>query len=429
METAPLAAIALAIVAFAAISGRAEQSPLTPPIFFVAVGFGLHALGLVEGAVPGAVLHGLAELTLVLVLFTDASRIELSCLRREGSLPARLLAVGMPLTIVLGAGAALWLLPGLVPAEALLLAAVLAPTDAALGQAVVTSPLVPVRIRQSLNVESGLNDGIALPAILLLASFIGAAEGAGDASYWARFAFLQLSLGPLVGAGVGYAGGKLLAVAGPRGWSNPTFEKLALLAFAVLAFAAAELVGGNGFIAAFVAGLAIGNTARGLCQSLHEFGEAEGQLLTLFVFVIFGAFLLPEAIAHAEPAFLGYAIVSLTLVRMLPVALSLWGAGLRGPSVAFLGWFGPRGLASILFALLVVEQGRLASSATFEAVVMLTVALSTLLHGITAYPLAKRYGRFAAGLAQDRHPEHEPETELPTRARAWQRRPPAGGES
>jgi NhaP-type Na+/H+ or K+/H+ antiporter len=298
-----------------------------------------------------------------------------------------------------------------------------------LGQTVVTSPLVPVRIRQSLNVESGLNDGIALPLVLLLASFAGAVEGEGNTSYWVRFALLQLTLGPAVGGAVGYAGGHLLARTRSWGWSNPVFEKLALLAFAVLAFSGAELAGGNGFIAAFVAGLTIGNTARGLCESLHEFGEAEGQLLTLLVFVIFGAFLLPPAIAHAQLATLGYALASLTVVRMLPVALSLWGSGLRAQSVMFLGWFGPRGLASILFALLVIEEGRLASSQTFEAVVMLTVALSTLLHGVSAYPLAKRYGAFVAGLGRDQHPEHEDALELPTRTRAWHHRPTVGGES
>jgi NhaP-type Na+/H+ or K+/H+ antiporter len=186
------------------------------------------------------------------------------------------------------------------------------------------------------------------------------------------------------------------------------------LGLALLAFGAAELVGGTGFIAAFVAGLTLGNTARGVCTCLYEFGEAEGQLLTLLVFLVFGAAMLPEALPHATGAALLYALLSLTVVRMLPVALSLLGTGLRPASVAFLGWFGPRGLASILFILLVVEEGRLATGPFLMTVVTLTVLASTLLHGLTAYPLARRYGEYSAALEETRA-ERAEAPELPVR--------------
>jgi NhaP-type Na+/H+ or K+/H+ antiporter len=384
-------------------------------MFFVAVGFllGGEGLGWMHLDIDGEVVHVLAELTLVLVLFTDAARIDLSCLRREKSLPARLLGIGMPLTIVGGAVAALAVLPQLGWIEALLLATILAPTDAALGQAVVSNPLVPVRIRQSLNVESGLNDGIALPVVLVLASMAGAREQGGDASYWLRFAALAVTLGPLVGAAVGFVGGRVVAWGTQSGWINDAFQRIAGLGLALLAFGAAELVGGNGFIAAFVAGLTLGNTARGVCSCLYEFGEAEGQLLTLLVFLAFGAVMLPEALPHTTGPVVLYVLLSLTVVRMLPVALSLLGTGLRPASVAFLGWFGPRGLASILFALLVVEECRLATGPLLDAVVMLTVLASTLLHGLTAYPLARRYGEYAAAMEEsEAERAHVPELPL-----------------
>ncbi|MEM7199786.1 MAG: cation:proton antiporter [Planctomycetota bacterium] len=416
MEPYSLALIALAICAVAVFSQKAERSPLTAPMFFTAAGLVLgHAgLGWLKLEVGEAGIHVLAELTLVLVLFTDAARIDLRCLRRERNLPARLLGIGMPLTIALGGAAALVLMPEIGWAGALLLAAILAPTDAALGQAVVSNPAVPVRIRQSLNVESGLNDGIALPVVLVLASLAGAREEAGDATYWLRFAGLAVTLGPLVGAAVGVVGGRVVAWGTRSGWINHAFQRLAGLGLALLAFSVAELVGGNGFIAAFVAGLALGNTARGVCACLYEFGEAEGQLLTLLVFLVLGAAVLPEALGEATGVAVLYALLSLTVLRMVPVALALLGTGLRPASGAFLGWFGPRGLASILFALLVVEEGRLATGPLLMTVVVLTVAGSTVLHGMTAYPLAQRYGRYA-GAMETTEPEHAEAVEMPVR--------------
>ncbi len=260
---------------------------------------------------------------------------------------------------MLGAVVALPIFPGLGIWEALLLAAVLAPTDAALGQSVVSSPLLPVRIRQSLNVESGLNDGIVLPVVLLVASLAGARAEGGDLTYWLRFTGAQLVLGPMVGLAVGYLGGRIIERATASGWVNDAFERLTVLGLAGLAFAGAQAVGGNGFIAAFVAGLALGNTTHGICRCLYEFGEAEGQLLTLLVFLIFGAVMVPEAISTWDGRTLLYAVASLTVIRMLPAAMSLLGSGLRPASVAMLAWFGPRGLASILFALLIVEEEHL----------------------------------------------------------------------
>lgn len=418
MGPALLAAVAAALLAFGAISGRAERSVLTPPVFFLLTGFllGGHGLGWAQFPAEAGVIHALAELTLVLVLFTDAARIDVSCLRRERSLPTRLLGLGLPLTILAGAGVGVLLLPELGPWGAVLLAVILAPTDAALGQAVVSSPLVPLRIRQSLNVESGLNDGLVLPAVLIAASLAGALEGGGDPAFWLRFAGLQLVLGPLVGAGIGYLGGQLVEGAMRAGWINGPFERLSTLGIAGLAFAGSELVGGNGFVAAFAAGLVLGNTSRSACTCLFEFGEAEGQLLTLLVFLSFGAVMVPEALPHWDAGAWIYAALSLTVVRMAPVALCLLGTGLRPASVAFLGWFGPRGIASIVFALVVVEGGRLVEGPRLESVVVLTVLLSSLAHGATAYPLARRYGA-RVGTPERAAAEHQAVPDLPVRVR------------
>jgi NhaP-type Na+/H+ or K+/H+ antiporter len=420
MDPSLLVAIAAALLLFGLISGRAERGLLSAPMAFVALGFAIGTEGLGWLQADKAVIHGLAELTLVIVLFTDAARIDLTCLRREESLPARLLTMGLPLTIALGAGAALLIVPGVGPFEALLLAAILAPTDAALGQAVVSSPLVPLRIRQTLNVESGLNDGIALPVVLLAASLVGARAEGGDFVYWLRFAGLQVVLGPIVGIAVGWIGGKVLERAVAAEWISGSFQRLSVLALAVLAYAAADLVHGNGFIAAFVAGLTLGGTARSICGCLYEFGEAEGQLLTLLVFMLFGGIIVPEVMGQWNAPALVYALLSLTLIRMLPVALALYRSGLQPSSLVFVGWFGPRGLASILFAMLVVEDvdGDLVELLhSIEAVVMLTVLLSVIAHGMSAYPAARRYGA-AMEAAGDAAPEEQkPVMKHPVRIR------------
>jgi NhaP-type Na+/H+ or K+/H+ antiporter len=416
MHSLAFVVVALGILGFGLISQRVQTSVLTPPIVFVALG--LAVSGILDLELGEGLVHTLAELTLVLVLFTDASRINLRLLRREHNLPVRLLALGMPLTVVLGTLAAIWLFPGFTAWEAALLAAVLAPTDAALGQAVVSSPRVPVRIRQTLNVESGLNDGIALPLVLIVMSMCASSvPGEGGASYWLRFAALQVTLGPLTGAVVGWVGGRLVEWGTKNRWMSDTFRHLSSLGLALLAYAGAELVGGNGFIAAFVAGLTVGNTVIGLGEALVEFAEAEGQLLTLLVFLTFGATMVPDVFAHLSWQAVVYGVLSLTVLRMLPVAMSLMGSGLSRPTVLFLGWFGPRGIASILFGLLVVaERSVLIHNEEIFLVVVVTVLLSVVAHGVTAYPGSLWYSRHAEGLHESAA-ERRDVAEMPVRIR------------
>lgn len=419
MET--LFLIGLCILLFGLISGRIEGSILTPPMFFVALGVmaGRWGLGLAPTSLETSLIDMLATITLVLVLFTDASRIDLSLLRHEHNLPVRLLVIGLPLTILLGFIFAVFLLAGISIWEAGLLAAILAPTDAALGQAVVSNSKVPIRIRQTLNVESGLNDGLALPVILIFLAF---AAGEFDKSTvdWLQFAFMQVTLGPLAGVLVGLIGGQLVLWGKRSGWMNPAFQDLSPLGLSLLAFASADLIGGNGFIAAFCAGLTLGNTARSICERVYEFAEAEGQLLTLLVFMVFGAIMLPDGLQAFHPSHLVYGIVSLTVVRMLPVAFSLIGGRLQKSTIIFLGWFGPRGIASILYALLLLEASDIPQRDVLLSIIATTVLLSIFLHGVSAIPCVNWYANAiaVADCETSRNEianEHAPVTEMPVR--------------
>ncbi len=420
MDTTAFILVACFIFGFGLYSGRLAESPLTPPLAFVGLGvlFGPWGLNWLHLNVEQGVMHVLAELTLILVLFSDAARIDLSVLRRELGLPVRLLAIGMPLTMVLGAALAKWLFPELEWLEAAVLGALLAPTDAALGQAVVSNPGVPTRVRQALNVESGLNDGIALPAVLVLAAFASmGAEMTRSASEWARFAAIQVTLGPLVGIAVAWAGSRLLKWSTAKGWIQPTFERLTGLALALLAFACAEQVGGNGFIAAFVAGMMLGQWTRGRCAWLYDFLEAEGQLLVLLVFLAFGASFAVPALEITSWRTVAYAALSLTVIRMVPVAIAMIGTGLRLPTVLFLGWFGPRGLASILFGILVLDKADLPHEPLIFGLVMLTVLFSVVAHGLSAAPLARRYATMATD-PEHCPAEHQAVMDQPLRIRA-----------
>ena len=406
--------VAAGVVLFALLSRRMQSTILTAPMIFAAFGLaiGPAGLSLADFDFGHGFVHGLAEVTLILVLFSDAARIDLRQVRRDHNLPLRMLLIGLPLIVVAGTLVGLALPLGLSLWEAALLAAILAPTDAALGQSVVSSPLVPARIRQALNIESGLNDGIALPLVLLLACFAGASQ-ADPGQNWLLFGALQVTLGPLAGLVIGGAGAWLIDRAVKAGWMEESYEGPAVLALALLAFAGAEAIGGNGFIAAFVAGLVFGNVVRDRCRFVFEFAEAEGQLLVLLTFLLFGAAILPEAIAHAGPWALVYALLSLTLVRLLPIAVSLLGSGVSGATVVFLGWFGPRGLASILFALLVLESAEIPIAEELVVITVITVALSILAHGLSAAPAARRYGALAA--AKKDGAESRAVSELPTR--------------
>lgn len=412
--------VALAVLLYGLVSRRLERSVVTPPMVFVAIGLllGPDALDLIEGETQREIFHLLAELTLVIVLFTDAARIRFARLREDFAIPLRLLGLGLPLMLVLGTVTALIVFPGFGWLEAAILATVLAPTDAALGQAVVSNPRVPTRIRQALNVESGLNDGICVPVITILLS-LAAMEASGEPGFWLRFTAAQLLLGPLVGAAVGFAGARVIEACTERGWMREDYRQLAAVSLALIAYGLAEIVGGNGFIASFVAGLTIGNVTRGESEGLFSFADTEGQLLSLLTFLLFGAMVAGPARLAATPRALGYAVLSLVLLRPLSVALATLGLGLHRRTVAFLGWFGPRGLASVLFAILVLDTPELLAAAEVYEIAGLTILLSVFAHGLSAVPAAETYARDAEAMREVPDmagmPELQPGVDLPVR--------------
>jgi len=384
---------------YSLVSRRLEQTVVTAPIVFTSAGILLILAmpGFQELGVQRESLLKLAELGLVMLLFTDATHINLKTLRSREKLPLRLLSIGMLLTILLGAVAAHLIFPQLSIWEAGILAAILAPTDAGLGQVIVRSPRVPLRIRQSLDVEAGLNDGLAVPFFMffIAVSRIGT-DGAGRVLL--NYVFEQLGMGALVGLTVGLIGGLLLATARRKEWMAESAQQFGLVALPVLSVLACEPVGGSMFIAAYIAGLAVQAGFRDASTHSLEFTEGWGQLFDYFVFFLFGLFV---ALAFRQFSFVHmlYAILSLTVVRMVPVAIALIGTRLNPASILFMGWFGPRGLASIVLGLVYLEEeAHLPGEETIKLAVMVTVMLSIFIHGFSAFPGIDLYARKMAKL-------------------------------
>jgi NhaP-type Na+/H+ or K+/H+ antiporter len=339
-----------------------------------------------------------AEVTLALLLFADASTLRWSQLKEDGALPVRLLLVAFPLTVLAGFGAAILLEPAAGLAVGALIAAILAPTDAALGLGVFTDPTVPGHIRRALNVESGLNDGLSTPLVTLFLALLVAEEGTGPEN-WLVESLSEIGIALLVALVVGGASGWLITLAHNKSWTSPTPERLAVLASSLLAYTGSVSLGGNGFVAAFVAGLVFSVSSRGAVRESVEFTEVLGLFASFVVWAMFGAFLLAPVLergVHWEPVV--YAVLSLTVVRMIPVAVAMIGSRLDKPGILFMGWFGPRGLASVVFTLIAFEKldrNNLATEGVVEFAAW-TVFLSVLLHGLTAKPLARAYGGTAA---------------------------------
>ncbi len=374
-------------------SRRLEGTLITAPILFTAAGFFLEPVLQLSDAVENQsnVFLQLAEIGLVMLLFADASRTDLRVLKSIRALAVRLLSVGMLLTIVLGAGIALWIFPQLTIWEAGILAAILAPTDAGLGQIIVNSPLVPERIRQSLNVEAGLNDGLSVPFLLFfmsLASLHGDPEKA-----LGNFVVEQLGYGALLGAALGLLGGLLVQLAIERKWIAENYKQITLVVIPVLCLLLSEHFGASMFIAAFVAGLFVQIRFKEAGKHSVEFTEEWGQLLNLSVFFLFGM-LTFSYVGAIQLTHVFYAILSLTIVRMLPVGLALSGTGLQTSTKLFMGWFGPRGLASIVLGLVFLEEELLiAGESTIRLSVITTVLLSIFAHGFSATPGIQWYRR------------------------------------
>jgi NhaP-type Na+/H+ or K+/H+ antiporter len=392
---------------YSLVSGRLERTIITAPMAFTVAGMlmfpALHEN--LRPALSSGLFLRLAEVGLVMLLFTDASRTGLRVLQNIRALPARLLSTGMLLTIFLGAVAARLVFPSLSIWEAGILACILAPTDAGLGQVIVNSPRVPTRVRHALNVEAGLNDGLSVPFLLFFMA-LAAAGIEGAAASLMQFIVEQLGFGVLVGGVIGLAGGWLLDLSRRQKWMSESFLQIGVVALPLLCLLVSELVGASMFIAAFVAGLAVQVGFKEAGKHSVEFAEEWGQLLNLSVFFLFGVVVVNNWPQFTLAAWL-YALLSLTVVRMLPVGIALIGTRLSLASVVFMGWFGPRGLASIVLGLVYLEQEmHLPGESTIKLAVIVTVATSIFAHGLTALPGASLYQRKIAAL-HDASPEHQ----------------------
>ena len=417
---AALAVISACFVLWGLVSARLEHWDVSAPIAFV-------VLGLVVTHGPTALIHvnlhsstlrTLAEVTLALVLFADASRVNARQLRSSATQPLRLLCIGLPLTIAAGAAVAALLFGGNGLWVAALIGAIVAPTDAALGASVMSDERVPAGVRRLINVESGLNDGIATPFVNLFLAGALTSEAVLHAQSVSS-AVVDLVGGAGIGVGVGVVGGVLLALSRRYGWGSPEFRPLAILALALCAYSCAVVAGTNGFIAAFIGGMAFGTIAHRNDEEGLRLTEEGGTLLSLLVWFVFGAVMLVPGIRDASWRDVVFALSALTVLRMIPVGLALVGSGLDRATVAFVGWFGPRGLASVVFGLIAVDALAPEQSKVILAVVTVTVASSVLLHGVTASPLAARYGA-AADRARPQNGTEDPEPE-PLAIRTLQR--------
>jgi sodium/hydrogen antiporter len=396
MNEATLAAVSIVIFGWAILSEWFAARGLTGPLVFLVAGLLLANpnWGIVTVDVESSTVHSLAEITLALLLFGDASGVPLAAARHDVPLTARLLAIGLPLSIIAGTVLAVLLFSSLPIALAGLIAAALAPTDAALSESVIGDKRLPIVVRRVLNVESGLNDGIATPVVtfcIASAATVLGVVGNHDEGGWGALG--ELAIGVAVGAAVAYVGGRSLAFAHRRGWMEHGSRRLATLSLALLAFLLASEVGGNPFVSAFVGGLVFGATARADATESVELAELAGNLLSLVLWFVFGAGFVLTAFEDLDVRTVVYAVGSLTVVRMVPVAIALLGAGQRRTTVAFIGWFGPRGLASAVFALLAIEELGNTDPRVVAAVntIAVTIVFSIIAHGFTARPLSTRY--------------------------------------
>ncbi len=386
----------LLVIFYALFARRLDRLSITMPMVFVVVGalIGPYGLGFLQKTVEASRIENFIEVTLALLLFADAATLSFQQVTHDRILPARLLLIGMPLTIALGALVALLIFPSEGIGFALLLGTILAPTDAALGLPIFTNEKVPVRIRRALNVESGLNDGIATPLVTLFTA-LAVAEGIVHPAVELVSALLQIAIAVGVAIILGWGGGQLFAQAVRRGWTSKLAQQIGGVALALAAFSCSVVLGGNGFIAAFVAGLLFGYTTRGLVHEGIEFTEITGTLFSLFVWTVFGAVVMAAILQVFNPLALLYALFALTLIRMVPVAVATLGLKFRGDSRLLMGWFGPRGLASVVFTLIAMESFHEAGRHIDVLVAMAawTIVLSVLLHGLTAVPLANWYAK------------------------------------
>lgn len=379
------------ILIYSLMAKRMEKTILSGPFLTIIVGVvaGPLLLNLINLKVGIEGYKIIAELALALVLFTDAANTDIRGLMKNISIPVRLLLIGLPLTIVLGMLGGLMIFKGFSWIELGILATLLAPTDAALGKAVVTNQSVPTKIRESLNVESGLNDGICVPVLFFLIELFTAQTGEGLKFPFGLILFLEeIGIGLIAGLAATFIVDRLVDYSEKHEGISKSWKTLVIIALAFTCFTAAQLAGGSGFIACFTGGLLYSVLNRKYKHELLEAAEGAGDTLSMLTWLIFGSVVVASNLKFFTWEVIIYALLSLTMIRIIPVLLSLIRSGFSGREKLFIGWFGPRGLASIVFAIIVFDVD-LPHKETIILTAVCTILLSIILHGFTANPFIK----------------------------------------
>ena len=390
-----LAVLVVFAFIFSVVAGRIERSTITGPMVFIAFGViaGPVGLGILNMETTNVELRVMADLTLALVLFIDAANADLSTVRSHALIPERMLLIGLPLSIILGVGVGMVVFPDISLFELCILATMLAATDAALGKGVVTNKAVPARIREGLNLESGLNDGLCVPVLLVfLALATGSAGDSGSSELALKLVAQEIGIGLGVAVVFSLVGVKLISICVQRDWFTDVWIQIPVVTLALACFATAQTLHGSGYIAAFVGGLLFGHFEKEHTHKLVMAGEGIAELLAMLTWVAFGEGVVGQYWARMTLDVVIYSLLSLTLIRMLPNVIALTGTGEKLESKLFLAWFGPRGLASIVFCIIVINAD-LPSESVLVHTVVCTVTLCVIAHGLTANAWAKGIAR------------------------------------
>jgi NhaP-type Na+/H+ or K+/H+ antiporter len=390
-----LATLALFAFVFSVIAGRVERSVVSGPMLFIAFGLvaGPFGLGFLDLDIHTVELRVIADLTLALVLFIDASNTDLKTLRRHATIPRRLLLISLPLSIALGVLVGTLIFPEIALFELCILATILAATDAALGKGVVSNKAVPGRVREALNVESGLNDGLCVPILFVFLALATGTTGEGGGGELAlKLVMKEIGIGVAVAVVIVMVAVPVIRFCARRNWLTAIWAQIPVVGLALGCFATAQTLHGSGYIAAFVGGLLFGFFAKERTHKMILAGEGFAELLAMLTWVVFGAAVVGQYWGLMTWNVVVYSLLSLTVIRMLPVIVALSGTGETFETKAFLAWFGPRGLASIVF-LIIVGEKNLPSESVLIPTVVCTISLCVIAHGITANPWANRLAR------------------------------------
>lgn len=387
MDTDTVFVLTVLVLCYAVVSGLVKKWYTAPALIFALFGIvlGPFALNVIDGRTDTANFTVIAQLALTVILFNQAAELELGGVVRRRGVTFRLLVVGIPLALLLGTATALLVLPVMPLWEAVCLAAIVAPTEVALIDALLDDERIPERIRHALSTESGFYDGFALAA-MLAALALASDKTEPDVGRWGLFLVRTELVSVVVGVAIGALGGWVVARSRRREWMSDTWAQLATLAIALVCFGVGERLHGSGFVAAFAGGLAFAFMGRRTgVKPETQVSDAAGQLLELMVFAMFGGYAVIVGWRDADWRVVVFAVIALFVVRLVAVLVALIRSDLRAHERMFIGWFGPRGIGTLVLGLLMVQRGEIEQAPLITQVVAVTVTLSLVVHSATTW--------------------------------------------